>query len=187
MTSLRSDAATRRGQLLDAADAVFEQHGITAPLELVIARAGVGRATLYRNFPDRTALIEALLWRAVARIEAHVQQLGERDDAFFELLAAMAGRIVDSPALADHWRAVPPDAPAIAAARQRVRELMTPALERAVAAGLCHRDLAAEDIALFSSMLGAALRGRDRAERARLAERALQLILRGLRPPQAST
>ncbi len=52
---------------------VFGQHGVTAPLDLVVERAQVGRATLYRNFPDRTALIQALLQRTVDRIRRQVE------------------------------------------------------------------------------------------------------------------
>ncbi len=180
MTSIRSDAAARRAQLLDAADAVFGEHGINAPLDLVVERAGVGRATLYRNFPDRAALIEALLQRTVEKIAAHVAELGEREDALFELVAGMARRIVQSPALADYWRAVNPDDPAIRAARRHALQLMEPALHRARDAGLCRADLALEDLSLVSSMLGAALRGRSHAERSRLARRALQLLRPGL-------
>jgi len=185
MSSQRSDAAARRAVLLDAADAVFTEHGITAPLDLVVERAGVGRATLYRNFPDRAALVEALLQRTVCRIQAHVAELGERPDALFELLDAMAARIVDSPAVADYWRAVDQDQPSIAATRARILQLMTPAVQRAVAAGLCRADLEPRDISLFASMLGAALRGRDRSERERLAARAMQLLLPGLRGAEA--
>ncbi|MGR4896081.1 TetR/AcrR family transcriptional regulator [Stenotrophomonas sp. LARHCG68] len=180
MPSLRSDAAARRALLLDAADAVFGEHGITAPLDLVVERAGVGRATLYRNFPDRAALIGAMLERSVAQLQAHIAELGARDDALFELLAGMAGRIVQSPALADYWRAVDQDDPQVRDARQHVLALMEPALERAKAAGLCRADMQLRDISLISSMLGAALRGRDREERAVLAKRALELLLPGL-------
>ena len=48
MTAQRADAAARRALILDAADHVFGQHGVTAPLDLVVERAQVGRATLYR-------------------------------------------------------------------------------------------------------------------------------------------
>ncbi len=186
MTSIRSDAAARRALLLDAADAVFGEHGITAPLELVVERAGVGRATLYRNFPDRTALVEALLQRTVETIEAHLQQLGERDDALFELIEGMARRIVHSPALADYWRAVDRDDPAIKAAREHILNLSAPALQRAKAAGLCRPDLELADISLISSMLGAALRGRTAEDRAALARRALELLRPGLSAPLAT-
>lgn len=186
MTSIRSDAAARRALLLDAADAVFGEHGINAPLDLVVERAGVGRATLYRNFPDRTALVEAMLQRTVQKIEAHLAELGQRDDALFELINGMAGRIVHSPALADYWRAVDPDNPAIRSARQHVLQLMEPALRRAKAAGLCRRDLQLDDLSLISSMLGAALRGRTPEDRAVLARRAIELLRPGLSAPAAT-
>ncbi|MFG3447431.1 TetR/AcrR family transcriptional regulator [Stenotrophomonas sp. NPDC047960] len=180
MQSQRADAAARRALILDAADSVFGQHGVTAPLDLVVEKAQVGRATLYRNFPDRTALIEALLDRTVARIARQVETLGDRDDALFEVLQGMATRIVQSPALADYWRAVDPDEPTIKAARQTVHTLLKAPIQRAIDAGLCRPDLQAADISLISSMLGAALRGKTREERARLAGRALQLLRGGL-------
>ncbi len=183
MTSIRSDAAARRAQLLDAADAVFGEHGITAPLDLVVERAGVGRATLYRNFPDRASLVGAMLQRTVAQLEAHLDELQQRDDALFEVLAGMARRIVESPALADYWRAVDQDAPAIRAAREQVLGLIEPALLRAKRAGLCRQDLQLADVSLISSMLGAALRGRTRQERAVLARRAMELLRPGLSEP----
>lgn len=181
MTSQRADAAARRALILDAADAVFGQHGVTAPLDLVVERAQVGRATLYRNFPDRTALVEALLQRTVTRIARQVQTLGERDDALFEVLDSMAARIVQSPALSDYWRAVDPDDAAIKAARQAIWSLLEAPMQRAIAAGLCRPDLQVSDVSLISGMLGAALRGKSREERAKLAARAMQLLRGGLR------
>ncbi|MET4679330.1 AcrR family transcriptional regulator [Stenotrophomonas rhizophila] len=183
MPTQRADAAARRAQILDAADAVFGQHGVTAPLDLVVERAQVGRATLYRNFPDRTALVEALLQRTVNRIARQVQTLGDRDDALFEVLESMANRIVQSPALSDYWRAVDPDQIPIRAARETIYELLREPIARAIAAGLCRPDLETTDISLISGMLGAALRGKTRDERARLVTRALQLLRGGLRGP----
>ncbi|CAM0123934.1 hypothetical protein SMG44B_40454 [Stenotrophomonas maltophilia] len=180
MTAQRADAAARRALILDAADHVFGQHGVTAPLDLVVERAQVGRATLYRNFPDRTALIQALLQRTVDRIRRQVEQLGDRDDALFEVFEGMAQRIIDSPALADYWRAVDSDVPSMRAARETVRDLLEEPIARAKAAGLCRADLEKTDISLISGMLGAALRGKTRDERAQLAGRALQLLRGGL-------
>ncbi len=146
----------------------------------MVERAQVGRATLYRNFPDRTALIQALLQRTVDRIRRQVEQLGDRDDALFEVFEGMAQRIIDSPALADYWRAVDSDVPAMRAARETVRDLLEEPIARAKAAGLCRADLEKTDISLISGMLGAALRGKTRDERAQLAGRALQLLRGGL-------
>ncbi|MFD2378996.1 TetR/AcrR family transcriptional regulator [Ottowia pentelensis] len=81
-TTKRSDPATRRAQLLDAADAVFTTHGVNAPLELVVQHAGVGRATLYRQFPDRHAILLALLERSAQRTQDRAQSLKDRPDAF---------------------------------------------------------------------------------------------------------
>lgn len=67
---LRSDSIRNRELLLEAAAAVFSAGGPGASLEAVAKRAGVGIGTLYRHFPTREALFEA-----VYRHE--VDQLGE--------------------------------------------------------------------------------------------------------------
>ncbi|MEO3867580.1 helix-turn-helix domain-containing protein [Nonomuraea sp. B12E4] len=58
---LRADARRNRARLLAEAHAAFDQDGVTASLEDVAARAGVGIGTLYRHFPTREALLEAVL------------------------------------------------------------------------------------------------------------------------------
>jgi len=58
---LRRDAAANRERVLDAAAEVFHEHGLGAGLEDVARRAGVGVGTVYRRFPSREALLEALL------------------------------------------------------------------------------------------------------------------------------
>jgi AcrR family transcriptional regulator len=60
MTTLRADAGRNRAAVLCAAATVFAQSGPEAPLEDVARAAGVGIATLYRRFPTREALIEAV-------------------------------------------------------------------------------------------------------------------------------
>ncbi|PRX96660.1 TetR/AcrR family transcriptional regulator [Allonocardiopsis opalescens] len=57
----RADARRNYDRLLAEADAAFLDHGTHASLEEVAARAGVGIGTLYRHFPTRDALLEALL------------------------------------------------------------------------------------------------------------------------------
>jgi AcrR family transcriptional regulator len=59
--ALRADARRNRERLLAAAEKVFGQAGTLASLETVARRAGVGVGTLYRHFPTREALIEALV------------------------------------------------------------------------------------------------------------------------------
>ncbi|KRB89952.1 TetR/AcrR family transcriptional regulator [Noviherbaspirillum sp. Root189] len=185
MTKLRSDAAVRRDLILDAADAVFSEHGVTAPLDLVVERAGVGRATLYRNFPDRGALMEALLERNLQALEEHATVHANRDDLLFLLLERIAYRIVESPAVTDYWRAVGYDHPIMDAVRGRVSRIFRAPVARAIDAGLCRPDLSLSDISLISGMLGAALRGRSPGNRRQLVKRALDLLRDGLAAPVA--
>ncbi|HAT1549220.1 helix-turn-helix domain-containing protein [Corynebacterium striatum] len=56
---MRADALRRRIAIIEAACAMFKRHGNSVSLEKIAQEAGVGVATLYRNFPDREALIHA--------------------------------------------------------------------------------------------------------------------------------
>src|SRR6476660_10082198 len=56
----RADARANRDKLVASAGAVFTEKGTSAPLEEVAERAGVGIGTLYRHFPTRQALLEAV-------------------------------------------------------------------------------------------------------------------------------
>jgi AcrR family transcriptional regulator len=182
MTTKRPDAATRRAQLLDAADAVFRVHGVNAPLELIVEQAGVGRATLYRQFADRHDILHALMERSVQRLHKQAQSLEGRDDAFSALLQHLGNRIVESPALSDYWRTASYSDPRFDALRMQALQAFAAALERAKQSGQVRADLQLQDFSLISGMLGAALRGNSAAERRRLVQRALDIIHNGLRP-----
>ncbi|KQQ97332.1 TetR/AcrR family transcriptional regulator [Massilia sp. Leaf139] len=179
MTLLRSDAALRRDQILDAADAVFSERGITAPLDLVVTRAGVGRATLYRNFPDRAALVEALFERAIGVLESAAPA-----HDLFGLVEQVGLALVASPALADYWRALEPGHPAATGARERLAKLFRAPLAASQAREECRADLRPADLVLVAGMLGAALRGATPAKRRNLVRRALELLQDGLGPPR---
>ncbi|MEU9214949.1 helix-turn-helix domain-containing protein [Streptomyces sp. NPDC048376] len=56
----RRDARRNRELLLEAAHEVFTEQGLDAPLDVIARRAGVGNATLYRHFPTRAALVDAV-------------------------------------------------------------------------------------------------------------------------------
>ncbi|SEQ79958.1 TetR/AcrR family transcriptional regulator [Microlunatus flavus] len=58
---MRADAALNRQRVLDAARAAFADSGVATSMAEVVRRSGVGAATLYRNFPSREALLQALL------------------------------------------------------------------------------------------------------------------------------
>ncbi|SDL97201.1 transcriptional regulator, TetR family [Oryzisolibacter propanilivorax] len=177
----RADAQMHRTLLLDAADQVFAEHGVHAALELVTAQAGVSRATLYRNFPDRDALMAALLQRSFETLEARALQLSGTADGLFKLLEHMAVLAAESAPVADHWRATGRGSPVLAQAQRRLSGLVKPLLAQAVAAGACRADLTVGDVLLVTTMLGSGLRGRSRTQRRSLSRRALALLLDGLR------
>lgn len=177
----RSDAQMHRTLLLDAADKVFSEHGVHAALELVTAQAGVSRATLYRNFPDRDALMGALLERTFEKLEAQAQNLQKRNDALFCMLEHMASLVAECAPVSDHWRAADRDSPVLAGAQRRLTRLVKPLLAQAISSGTCRPDLTAKDVILVSSMLGSGLRGKNAAQRRSLSRRALHLLLDGLR------
>ena len=74
---VRADARRNREQLLTAAKAAFAELGAGVNLEEIARRAGVGIATLYRNFPSREALLEAVYRRDVESHSASATKLLE--------------------------------------------------------------------------------------------------------------
>lgn len=71
---LRSDARRRRELILSAAIELFQTHGASVSLEAIAEHAGVGIATLYRNFSDRKTLIEACTVKVAQEFLAFQQQ-----------------------------------------------------------------------------------------------------------------
>src|SRR5882724_6358002 len=71
----RADAVRNRERVLEAAKAVFSAGGPDASLEAVARRAGVGIGTLYRHFPTREALTEAVYRAELADVSASAAQL----------------------------------------------------------------------------------------------------------------
>src|SRR5882672_9307816 len=71
----RADAVRNRERVLEAAKAVFSAGGSEASLEAVAQRAGVGIGTLYRHFPTREALYEAVYRREVEQLGELAEQL----------------------------------------------------------------------------------------------------------------
>ncbi len=71
----RADAVRNRERVLEAAKAVFSEGGAELGLEAVARRAGVGIGTLYRHFPTREALYEAVYRREVEHLAELARQL----------------------------------------------------------------------------------------------------------------
>ena len=75
MRKPRADSARNRQLLVDAAKAGFTEVGLNVSLEEIARRAGVGIGTLYRHFPTREAVVEAVYRREVEQLAESVPQL----------------------------------------------------------------------------------------------------------------
>jgi AcrR family transcriptional regulator len=71
----RADALANRARLIEAAKAAFAETGPDATLEEIARRAGVGIGTLYRHFPTRHAIVEAVYLREVTELAAAADRL----------------------------------------------------------------------------------------------------------------
>ena len=76
----RTDAVRNRGRVLEAAKAVFSAGGADASLAAVARHAGVGIGTLYRHFPTREALFEAVYRREVQQLSELAEALKSEAD-----------------------------------------------------------------------------------------------------------
>ncbi|OMI33545.1 TetR/AcrR family transcriptional regulator [Streptomyces sparsogenes] len=74
---MRADARRNYERLLTEARAAFVQHGTDASLEDIARRAGVGIGTLYRHFPNRTALMGAVFRQEVCALLARARELAK--------------------------------------------------------------------------------------------------------------
>ena len=146
----RSDAIRNRERVLESAKAVFSAGGPEASLEAVAKRAGVGIGTLYRHFPTREALFEAVYRREVEQLAALAEQLkGDVDpvDALrrwlrsnVEFVATKKGM---SAALA---LAVNSSSDLTVYSFDRLTKAVGALLDRAVAAGVIRADVGPEDL-----------------------------------------
>lgn len=87
----RSDARRNHDRVLAAAMEVFTEHGLEASIPQVAARAGVGRATVYRSYPTRADLVRALAQVHIDWINAVIEEaaVAAKLDAFDALQAVL--------------------------------------------------------------------------------------------------
>jgi AcrR family transcriptional regulator len=159
--ALRADARRNRQNVLAAAEAVFASQGIGAPIDEVALLAKVGVGTVYRHFPTKESLYEAVVVDRMERLLTEIRETGEAADPGEALFSALA-RIVEVAAskrdLADALARAGIDLKAAAAGpfEELQREVGT-LLQRAQACGAARSDVDASDlIALVSGACMAA-------------------------------
>jgi len=93
----RVDARTNRGRILDVAEEVFGRGGESASTEEVARLAGVGIATVFRHFPTKAALLEAVLVRRFDRLREQAAALLSATDPGAALFDFFSHLVADAP------------------------------------------------------------------------------------------
>ena len=185
---LRRDAQRNREAIVEAARQVFCDQGLEAPLEQIARHARVGIATLYRRFPSRAALLDAVLTVDLqAHIDAaeHALAIDDPWDGFAFYLEQNCRLQASDRGLNDVMGMRFPRATAVEAAKARLFELLGQVVDRAQQSGQLRADLTLEDLA-FLNWANARILPAVRAAGAPDAwRRPLGLLLDGLRAERA--
>src|SRR6201996_7958945 len=147
----RADALRNRERVLEAAKSVFRAGGSDASLEAVAREAGVGIGTLYRHFPTREALYEAVYRREVEQLGELAEQLKSEAapvEALRRWLRANVEFVATKKGMATALAlaAGPPPSELTAFSYDRLTKAIALLLDRAVASGEIRNDVSAEDL-----------------------------------------
>jgi AcrR family transcriptional regulator len=183
---LRADARDNRRRLLEAARDIFIEQGPGAPLDEIARRAGIGIATLYRRFPDRRALIRAVILDALQRTMDEARRAAQEEADPFHALVRYMHRAIDArtaaviPALLSDVDFADEE---IARVREGGPEIIDRLIERAQRAGALRADVTSGDIGMLIVRMTRPLPGPFPAEMNNsLSHRHLALLIDGLRP-----
>lgn len=145
---LRADAKRNRDQLLRAAHAAFAERGRDASLEDIARRAGVGVGTLYRHFPSRQELIEAVYVEEVAALcRSAADGAANSWDALVQWFDRFVDYVATKRALVEEMMAtMTMDAPVFRSCHDAIFAAGEPLLARAKAAGAVRPDVEFTDV-----------------------------------------
>ncbi|MGY1845156.1 TetR/AcrR family transcriptional regulator [Modestobacter sp. SYSU DS0875] len=148
MPPRRADAERNRERILAAAREGFAEPGAPMSMAEIARRAGVGMATLYRNFPGRRELLEALYTDQVDAVCAAASaQAGSPGDALIAWVHRFAAFIASKHAIAAELLAqADGPGPVLDRSRERVLTAGRPLLAAAQDAGEIRGDLALEQV-----------------------------------------
>lgn len=176
----RRDAEANRERVLAAAASAMMREGRHVPLATIAAEAGVGIGTLYRKYPDRNALLQALEHRAYGLLTEILDEISSRDltglGAVTEYLARTLD-IADQLVLPLHGTPPLTTAEAVAARREIISRL-DGFVARGLADGTIGAAVNATDIIVFSALITQPLAHGPNWPR--LAARQLAIFVNGL-------
>ena len=182
--ALRADARRNRARILAAAEQVFDAGGTAASTDDVARQAGVGIGTVFRHFPTKDALLQALALGRLQRLRDEALSLladGDPATAFesFFLMVVREARAkrVYGDALADADAAMRSES---AEMRAELRKAIGGLLERAQQAGAVRRDVGLTDV--MALLAGVVHAGGIQPPHGVPSNKVTAVILDGLRP-----
>ena len=178
---MRADARRNRERVLNEAREAFLEYGAEAPLEDIAKRAGVGIGTLYRHFPTRLELQEAVYREQVAELSAAAYRLAETlppGEALAAWMRAFAGYALTKRGLMQTLKAViDRHSELFDRCHEEIRTAVGVVLTPAQEAGLARRDVGVTDVLRLTHGLAVASEYAPEDT-----DRLLSILLDGLRP-----
>jgi AcrR family transcriptional regulator len=156
----RADARRNRERVIAAAAAVFAEKGLDAGVPEIAARAGVGKATVYRSFPSKEHLVAAVARERRAWITEQVTRALAADDAgaaFRAVLVKIAEQQAGDWAVAGSL-AADIHQPELDSARATAQAAFEAIIDRGRAAGALRADATAEDLRVLFTGVAQVLR-----------------------------
>jgi AcrR family transcriptional regulator len=178
----RADAVRNREKLLTAAREAFAEDGSETSMEGIAARAGVGVGTLYRHFPKRVDIVEALYKEDIGELEAAAGRALDHNEPWAGLESCLQAYVrysLRKKTLLIELREAFERFPELRLqSRDRVMAALGPVLARAQAAGTARKDIGVDDLmqVLVSMCMSPTITDAQ-------AQRLLMMILDGLRAP----
>ncbi|MGY5124883.1 TetR/AcrR family transcriptional regulator [Streptomyces nigrescens] len=180
---MRADARRNYERLLTEARTAFTEHGTDTSLEDIARRAGVGIGTLYRHFPNRTALMGAVFQGEVDALLAHARELADAPQPCAALVEWLRAIITHATTYRGLSRALmtasADDSSGMRRCSVPMREAGEALLTRAQRAGAVRPDVSISDLMQLTN--GIALAVEESPDDPKLADRLLTLTLRGLK------
>ncbi|MFD5748579.1 TetR/AcrR family transcriptional regulator [Streptomyces sp. NPDC127033] len=180
---MRQDAQRNRERVIAAARAVYAEQGVEAPLDVIARRAEVGNATLYRRFPDRAALIEAVFGDALAATIEAGERARKAADPWAGLVAYLertfTGLAMDR-GVTDLMTTAMPGVPTLEALHVHNAATIGALLARCREEGTVRDDVSVEDVLFALAALGRAVPAAETAASGSW-RRLLAVFLDGLR------
>ena len=153
MRPLRADAERNRARILAAAAEVFAERGLDVSLDEIAAHAGVGVGTVYRRFPDKDALIDALFEAKIDQAVELADRALEIEDpweAFSTFMRGMCRMQAGDRGFKDALLARDRGRERVAAARERIAPRAMQLLTRAQESGAVRSDLGPFDVPMLN-------------------------------------